>query len=431
MVTFSRKFLLTLLFVALAIYVVVLNNTPTTVYLPFISSEPFTQNTGVVLITAFTAGVLCAAAVALLFGIRAHFREQRLHYREKQRGEFYAAMVKARSFLAAEEWLKARDQWEHAVRKDPTDIIARLELARSLRGSGDLREALKVLDAARAVEPHNVEILIRAAEVNLALNNKTAALDNLALVLFHSPNWKAAKLACQLSEDIGRIDDATEYNREYGYLSGDSEIQEATRVRLAYKQILHAHGETHNTLHTELKAFLKKNPGFVPALHKLAELEQESGNIEDAAQLLVSAAKADGTGACWDEAVHLWLDNNMPDRALSAARTAAKETSGSARLHAEINLIRLLLLLGMNDEARKRIEDFASIAKSCGAEPPREMRQTLLILKGLALCNLGKHLEAAEIWKCLNEHDFEWSDPVLARGAAVNGDAPPPRLSTP
>ena len=75
------------------------------------------------------------------------------------------------------------------------DIIARVELSRSLEGQGQAREALRVLEEARASDPKNVEVLFRAAELNQSLNNKTAAIDNLALVLCQHPNRRAAQSA--------------------------------------------------------------------------------------------------------------------------------------------------------------------------------------------------------------------------------------------
>ena len=82
------------------------------------------------------------------------------------------------------------------------------------------------VEAARLADPKNIEVLFRAAELNSRLKNKTAAIDNLALILAQFPSRQAAGLARALSEELGRYDDALEYQEQLEAMGSQEEQQD-------------------------------------------------------------------------------------------------------------------------------------------------------------------------------------------------------------
>ena len=429
MISRINKFVLVFLIVGLALYVVLINRDSVTVHLS--PGTSVSAAAGVVYIALFALGIIFTALISLIFGIRAYFRERRLHSREKQRQDFYHGMLKARGYLVSGEWGKASDQWEQIIRRDPTDIIARVELSRCLEGAGDLRGALKILEEARTADPNNTEVLFRAAELNLALKNKTAAIDNLAMILHNQPNKRAAAMARDLSEELERYGDALEYQARLEGLGASDDQSRQVRGRIEFKRtLLEINGDA-AALETALRTFVKKFPECAPAYERLAELEARGGKVEDAAQHLIKAGRAARSSDFWLKAARLWLKNGQPDRAVSAARSAAREAEGQTRLRAELDLIGLFMSLNMMEEVRRSIEGFPTLASAENTEISHDLMHDYLILKGLMLSRLGEYEKSAEVWQKLCNCDFQIRDSVLERRSTGNNSAPSPVLSTP
>lgn len=427
MVSRINKLIAALLLVSLSLYVVVLNPQPAVIH--FSGDSSLETYGGVLFIGVFVAGFLAAALLALFFGFKAHLRERKLEGRERQRLAFYDGVVKARSYLASEEFTRAREQWEGIIKKDPTNIVARVELSRSLEGLGNTAEALRVLDAARAADPTNVEVLFRAAEINRTLGNKTAAVDNLALALHHHPSRRAAALARDLSAELGRFGDALEYNARLETLGEPhSNVAEAA-TSLQFKKLIDDFGKDPTSLEKELRNFLKKSPTFIPALERLAAIEASNGRIEESAQLLAKAARTGGGSEHWHTAARLWIAQQHPDRALSAARAAVTESKGEARITAELNLIRLYLDLNMIDQGRKALDDLPMVAKENRIPLSDDITRRVTALRGICLARSGNFKEAAELWPTLiPELDSLRSEKAPLKAGS---DGPSPVLSTP
>ena len=429
MIARLNKLFTVLVVVGLALYIVLLNQGTSTLQLA--QDVSFTANSGIMFIAVFCVGVLSAALVAAIFGVKTYLRERRYKHQARQRHVFYDGMLSARGLAASGEWERARVEWEALLRKDPTDIIARLELAESLAGAGQTKEALKIVDGARSVAPQNIEVLFRAAELNLTVGNKTAAIDNLALILYHQPNRKAAEMARDLSEDLGRIDDALEYHRQAERLIGQSVESSKHLERLSYKKLLEENGADLGLLREKLQQFVRRHTDFAPGLKKLSELEEQLGNYDAAAQLLMRSGKTIDRAGSAKRAADLWLRHGMPDQALSALRSVAKETKGAERLSAELHLIRLYLAIHMYQDAERLLDGFQTLAKNEGVEIDQDLSQELLVLKGLCLGSLGKHQESAEVWKRLRDQDYRLKEAADWGPTTQNGDAPAARLSTP
>ena len=426
------RLLAVFLVIGIVLYIVMLNKAETTV---FFSGDRFiTKNTGVILIGAFLFGVISSSIFALYFELKGRLRERALANKERQRASFLDGVIKARSYQASGEYNKALSLWEQLIKSDPTNIIARLELSKCLESTNENREALKVLDTARAQSPGNIELLFRASELNLLLGNRTAAVDNLALALHHQPSALAAAKARDLSEALGRIEDALEYQTRLEALGSTTDDLDQIRSRLEYKKILHNFGDNPVGLLAELKTFVRHRDN-VEALRKLAELEAGSGNLDQAAAQLIRAAKISHSPAIWYEATRLWIEHRQPDRAISAARAATKETSGEDRLRAELNLIRIFLGLGMFDDAKKAIDQFSNLTSSGPAQPSRRIIEDFLILKGLSLNQSGQYHESAQVWLKLTNYELDPGqaqvDPVLTVNGNSPSASPSPVLSTP
>ena len=197
MLRFFNRFLVLLVLVTVTLTITLSNSDQATIRIwPRFS---MTTYAGVIYLTVFALGCISASIVGLFFGLKGYLRERKLLSAERTRQAFFLSFVKARDFMAAHEFHRARDTWEQVLRKDPDNVIARIELSRCFEHLGDTREALRVLDATRASSRSSTEVLFRAAELNTKLGNATGASDNLALIVSETPSKRALELAPSLS----------------------------------------------------------------------------------------------------------------------------------------------------------------------------------------------------------------------------------------
>lgn len=422
MISKINKLVGALLIVGAALYIVLLNREPITLSLS--RSWSVTSTGGVILIGVFLSGVVVTSLVAAFFGVRSYLREQRLLGREKSIKLFYQGVVLARNSTAAHEFVKARERWEQILRRDPTDIIARVELSKVVEALGDPREALHIVDQARAKEPHNTEVLFRAAELNLALGNKTAAIDNLSLLLIHAPNRRAAALARDLSLELGRPEQALKYQSQLEELGANRDEELSNRARIELALALRASEPTEGDLTSRLKALAKRFPLSAPILERLAETYQSQGAIEEATHYLLRAGAATKEIRFWRKTVLLWLAARQPDRALAAARSATKELAGSTRLDAEILLVQTLLALNMLGDAKRNLEQLPTIARQTEVQLSREQAGTCVALKGICYARLGEVRGSAELWSSLGAHEIQPSMEIGVEAQETTGPSP-------
>lgn len=381
----------------------------------------------------FALGILLATLVASYFGMRAFLRERQLLWRQRRSRDFWKQISRARGYLAAKDLKRARSLWSELIASDPTQTIARTELARVLLGEGQALDALRLLDEARTNDKNNLEVLMLAYEVNLELGNQTAALDNLALAIQNHPTVHAVTLARGLAEDLERPDEAMRYHEMLYSLGARGPDYDYIKARLEFQKLLTEQSSTdRDGRKAAIKSFLKKHRDFPPALVELASIEQAAGNINLAAQCLVEAAKASQNSEFWYSAAKLWLKNNMPDAAISAARTAVREAQGENIIRTELDLIRLYIATNNLEEAEKHLNDIPQLANSNSLTLTAEQSQTVLVLTGLCLNRRGKFKEASDIWRRLSKYDYEI--PEIATDFKPfnnNSHAPSPVLSTP
>lgn len=433
MISRINKLLAAILLVSAALYVVALNSGSITISLS--PNWQFSATAGVVFLGIFCLGILTATSVAIVFGVRAYFRERKLRLAEKQRQAQHEQYARARAAAAAGEWEKARHAFEQLVKKDPENSILRVELARALCALGDQQEALRVLEEARKNDQQNVELLFCVADLHRLQGNKTAAIDNLALILQHGPNRRAAALARDLSEELGRYEEARAFHQQVEESLAPSDELRAIRARIELRRLLAETQLSKEQQLQELRAFCRRYSEFVPGLQQLAVVEADLHQYEESAQTLVRAAKASKSSALWNSVSQFWLERGLPERALAAARSATKETSGEARLIAELELARIYISLHMFEEARRCLDEYAALSKQFASSYTSDINARYLSLQGLYLSQQGKHQEAAQVWRELagvnasTEPRAPSVTPV--RATLISEKAPEARLSTP
>jgi len=430
-----NRFLVVAILVSIALYITLTNSEQATIKLgPSIS---LTTYAGVIYIGVFALGCVAASLVALFFGFKGYLRERKLRAAERSRQHFLQLFEKARNLMASSDWGAARDLWEQVIHRDPENVIARVELSRSLEALGDTHEALRVLDATRASSRSSAEVLFRAAELNRKLGNNTAAADNLALVTTDAPGRKALELARDICGEMGKVTEALAFQDELERIEYESEQNIEARRRLRFAQIAQtAQGDT--ALREELLTFVKKNSAFVPALEKLASIELARGNVEESAELRMKAAKnSNGDLEKWRAVVELWLNAIQGDfarrasRAIAAARSATQGTTGHKRLEAELLVIETLLKANAFSDVEKCLEGFTALAERETNGIPADIAQKLRIQRGHYLAQMGKAGETAGLWQELAGQGPSATGRRAQQAPREKVAEPSPILSTP
>ena len=429
-----NRFLFLAIIIALTLYITLTNPESATIRIgPNISISAYA---GVLYIGVFFAGVLAASIVALFFGLKGWFRERRLRAAERSRQAFFDLFIKARNFMANHEWQAARSLWEAVISKDPDNIIARAELSLCLENMGDLKEALRVLDETRASSHSSTEVLMRAMNLNRALGNNTAAQDNLSILLSEAPSKRALEVARDIAEEMGRTDDALNYQRELEKVGYSSDQMAAIRIRLMFAHLVKS-SEHEAALKEALTLFVKKHPTYVPALERLADLQLKQGQIDQCAELLVKSAKASpGDTAKWSRIIDLWLSTAPGDfqrraeRALAAARSSTQGIHSSARIDTEFVVAKTLLAVNRPQEAQQLLNGLDTLAEREGTKISTTQEQIRLHLTGLCFSRLGQAKDTAPLWEKLVEPALPATNTGKRPVLSDRGE-PSPALSTP
>ena len=243
-------------------------------------------------------------------------------------------------------------------------------------------------------------------------------------------------MARNLSEELGRPNDALEYQKQAEQLGESEENSKKVRERLHYiilAEELADENADPRRKKKQMEAFLRRHPESVGALTDLAALYHEQGDIDKAAELLVRAAHSADNLEYWKDAVRLWLKNDMADNAIAAARTATRKTRGQERLRAELELIKVYLVVNNLENAMEHINGFAQVARKHEVELTPQITQMLYILKGLCHNQKGESRDAAQVWKELAGLDLNEHAITIAQtnGTPKRIEALAPQYSTP
>jgi tetratricopeptide (TPR) repeat protein len=430
---FNRLIALALL-IAVTLYVTLTNSETATIKLG--PSITVTTYAGVIYLGVFFLGCVIASLVALFFGFKSYLRERKLRAAARSHQLFFELFLKARSFMASEEWGAARAIWEQVLHQDPDNTIARVELATCIENLGEPREALRVLDSMRASNHMNAAVLFKAVDLNRKLGNNTAAKDNLALIVQEAPTKRALELARDTAEELGRVDDAMDYHRALEKVGHISEDMIEAKTRISFEQLIRS-VENETSLRETLTIFVKKHPQFVPALERLAQLEIARGRLDEGAELLVKAAKlSEGDLSKWDTVIALWLRaapgdvSRRADRAVAAARSATQGLHGAKRIDAEFVVAKTLLAVHRADDARTLLENVSALAEKerVGLTPVQAQIRTHLL--GLSMSRLGLSKDTASLWESLVEPTLPVTETGKKPLLSDRGE-PSPVLSTP
>lgn len=430
---FNRLIALALL-IAVTLYITLTNSETATIKLgPNIT---VTTYAGVIYLGVFFLGSVVASVVALFFGFKSYLRERKLRAAARSHQLFFELFLKARSFMASEDWGAARAIWEQILHQDPDNTIARVELATCIENLGDPREALRVLDSMRASNHMNAAVLFKAVGLNRKLGNNTAAKDNLALIVQEAPTKRALELARDIAEELGRVDDAMDYHRALEKVGHISEEMIEAKTRISFEQLIRS-VENENSLRETLTIFVKKHPHYVPALERLAQLEIARGRLDEGAELLVKAAKlSEGDLSKWNTIIDLWLRaapgdvSRRADRAIAAARSATQGLHGAKRIDAEFVVAKTLLAVHRADDARTLLENLSALAEKERVSLSPAQAQLRTHLLGLSMSRLGLSKDTASLWESLVEPTLPVTE-TGKRALVSDRGEPSPALSTP
>jgi predicted Zn-dependent protease len=380
MLTRFFKLLIALAVLAALLYVVSSNRDPVTlnIYGDWALKD---YSLGVMSIVLFSAGILAASLGGLVLATPGYFKQRSLMAKLKNAEAFHARVAEARAASAARQWARARSLWEQLLKKDPTDAIAAIELSKVLEQLGEHRHALKELTLAKAKSPKNIEVLVRCAEVNLSLENKTAALDNLSQVLALETNRFAAEWAMQLCEETENFEDALEYLEILESL-GSVPVEISQRVRLAHL-LDNSKSQTVEEKRATLKKFVRKFPKSTGAIRELAKLETEEGNFNESCKLLLQSFKLTPSVDTLDVLVQTCQHFGKLEEAAQYLAQAEQSTELSAPSH--LVLAKHFLNLKKPERAN------ASLAKArekLGSENETWSKQ-LTILESLSALSAG------------------------------------------
>jgi tetratricopeptide (TPR) repeat protein len=429
MISKVNKLFVALLIVSISIYLVTRNSAQ--VSLVITDTLVFHGSLGALVIAAFALGLVTATIVALLFGISSYMRERALKNSLKNKDQLFAKVLEARAATSSHQWQRAHLLWEQLIKRDQKNLLPRLELARTLEKEGALQDALKVLDEARSIHPKNSEVLIRSSELNQKIGNKTAALDTITLAHDFEPNVHTAHIGAELAEELNRFDDALKFatylqERKHGVLTSEA--------RIRFKQLMAAVNEPTTkeeteALSKEIQTFIKRYPHCLPALLKLADLEEKLGRLDSASRTLVLAAKETQNLDGWNKAIDFWVKNQNPEKALAVARSAREELQGKDRFAAELALIRLLFQYNMLDAAAEALAQFSMIINTRAASLNPSLLTQYFSLQGMYLLRKGDVKSASELWNAL--YAITNSSDSKSKQAPLVAEAPSPILSTP
>lgn len=386
--------LLILCFVAgLCIYFVTINQKEIT--LAVSDQNSLTASSGIIVLAAFSLGILVATLAGALYAFQGFLRERKLLKNEKLKALYDQAILEARSFSASGDYKRAKLAWEKLISKHPNDLLPRLELAEVYQKLGEHQQALKALDEARQLFPHNDELHYRAASLHTNQGNLTAAIDNLALIISQNGSSRAVKSARDLSITLQRYEDALEYNERLKEIEGGSpQIKETVgdlRALILIRDLKNKPEELSSALTKHLMSFERS----IPALTELSKLKLAEGCPDEAAQCLHRAFKVSLDSAHIREARTIWLNHGFKDKALSSIKTWVRDAIGCAALEARLELAKTYLLIGQDSDASYEIDQ---LERESYAQT-HEAKRDLAIMKAIIAYRSRDSLRSIEAFK--------------------------------
>ena len=389
------KIIAALLLIAIPTFIVVKNREVVPVY--YAGETPISTSVGVLVLVVFLAGAFAASLVASVIGLFSWWENKKLRRKEKIRNAFYAALVDARMASASRDWSKAKTLWLGILKKDPDNLIARLELSRVHQQLGELREGLAVIEVVRAQHSRNAELLFQSAELLERSGSLTAALDNLLPLLANGFNARAAEMVIELHQKLGRWEDALEV---WEQLDDHGIASVETGARIKFNLLSNrAFARTEDEL-SALLEFIKKFPFFSLAYERLAQLYQEGGAPIEAAHTLLKGAKGGKSIELYRQAIDLFLEHPRDhEKAVSAARSAIAVVPPTSQVAARLLLASVCVRLERTEEAEVVLREMKDFCSTRHISLNHSDHLVHLCLQGMILAFKERELESRLMWR--------------------------------
>jgi hypothetical protein len=357
----ARIIKLILLFsvVALCIYFVSINNSSVTVAIA--PGNSITASVGTLVLGAFAFGIFLAFVAASVFALRSFFREQGFKRREKKRLKIDESIIEAREIAKTEDLNTSRKKWRSILAQNQDSLAVHLQYCEFLLNScdsslpSDLNLAVAAIDEAKKLFPDSIEVHLLASRAQNLLGNKTASLDNLAVVLSKKTLLQPTLDAAQLSYELNRFEDCFEYIERAHELAPANE--KTVRLRSdALAGIIIRDKYQDDEKRTALINHLVSHPQSCVALRAVAELQLNAGMVKDSAESLWRLFKITSDISDLRKARSVWLSGGYVENAIAAVKTFARDSKEEQAWLANLELAKTYLLVGQDMEASNLIE---------------------------------------------------------------------------
>lgn len=378
------KLLFVLLIIGVVSYVFYLNPTPAEV--KFGPNSFWRMPMALILIVTFCVGALTTAVFAFFVGIKLRLRSWRENRQVEMVKNHVSLITMAREQLALGNLPAARTAFQKVIEKDPSDIPARVLLAKTYQREGKAKEALAVLENARIEQKSNIELLLAASDINSELGNETAAHDNAALVLKLAPkNRFALERLAKSAEKLSRFDEAISYQQQLIKASSSSEHakREEDLAELKLQAAKAKHQEDHVQLQRTLEEIRHEHKHSPAVIDALAMNARALEDYDSASKLWLKLYQETTNVRCLAEIATTWLKAEEPGKAVAVVRNAISQKG--AKTDAKLFFVSLLIQLTMLGEA-KQVFDQIDPAELTN----QELRDDYSLLKATLLRHDGQ-----------------------------------------
>ncbi len=356
--------------VVILIVTFIIVNNHNAINLVFWPGKSFNTGLGIVLITSFVSGFIISAIIASYFSFKSYLKEKKLLKDKNKSQEICKKVNEARIYTCLKDLDKALKLWEELHRKDLSNIIPYIEIAKIFIEKENLNSALNILNEAKKHAENNEEVTFYLAKVHNLLKNGASSLDNYTKIYSTKPCAYIATLARDEAISIKQYDDALEYQKNIDTLSkgttknaSKNEEPDDKKTDIEYLKILKETGENKELQIEKLEKLHKASPSHIKTGLTLSELLLNKGEIKPAMLVLTKLALNSKKAFVWRKIIKTWIEKEEPKKAISTINTALKETQGEELVKSYFIAVESFSNLAMQDDARAYFEMFEKFLK--------------------------------------------------------------------
>ena len=276
------------------------------------------------------------------------------------------------AFGEAGEYGKAEELFARALSAAPDDFNTLVNMGTVAAFAGHHLRAREAFDAALRQQPGNVEVLTRAAQVDLSLRQPEAAVQRLAKV--PQDRADAQKLLAVATSDLGALDDSLAAWDRYVKLAPQDDVARRERGFTAVRM-----GQLERGL-ADLRWYLARHPDDPVVHYQLGVAEQDAAELDRAIALKPDfAAAMSARGG-------LSYQQGKLDAALTDLEAAAKLTPDDP-----LTLDRL----GQTYSGLDRPKDAVPVLRRAAELSPNDSKVVMHLARALADAGLTKESKAA------------------------------------